>query len=69
MEPQTYAYCPSCNKPLSRGDTYANSVARAQVHAGVTGHFVSVAYSADSTHIETIAGEPGLPLWDSSAEE
>lgn len=64
MPRPTVAYCPSCNKALCGGGTYGNAVARAQVHCTVAGHPVQIVDLLSWKSIETVAGEPALPLWD-----
>jgi hypothetical protein len=60
-------YCASCSTSLvSRGREHHVAVAIAQDHARVTGHPVSLATADTWTHVETIVGEPALPLWERS---
>lgn len=57
------AYCPECSHSLGHGGRYALAVANGQQHARITGHVVSVVYEPTWQHVETLYGEPGLPLW------
>lgn len=61
---RTIAYCPSCNVTLGHEGRYARSVSHAQVHATVTGHPVHVVSALNWSVVETLSGEPSLPLWD-----
>lgn len=59
------AYCPSCSHQLGAGSKfYSDVVGNAQTHASVTGHFVQIVQQDTWTTIETVAGEPALPLWN-----
>jgi hypothetical protein len=58
------AYCPECNATLGGEGRYATAVRHAQTHATVTGHPVHLVDARAWTVLETLSGEPSLPLWD-----
>lgn len=59
------AYCPSCSASLTPRPLQED-VARVigQQHAQITGHVVNLVLSDTWTVVDTLAGEPSLPLWD-----
>jgi hypothetical protein len=65
VESPCAAYCPDCNVRLGGDVRYAQAVSYAQTHATVTGHPVHVVDARSWSVLETVSGEPSLPLWDS----
>ena len=63
-QPAMTAYCPSCSVRLGGEDTFGDAAAHAQVHASVTGHPVHIVACEDWAVVETVSGEPSLPMWD-----
>jgi len=64
MENRYRAYCPQCNVALGNEVGYAIALGHAQQHARVTGHCLQVCEASTWTPVETVAGEPSLPLWE-----
>lgn len=58
------AYCPTCNVTLGHEGRYAHAVRNGQTHATVTGHPTHVCDGRNWQVVETVSGEPSLPLWD-----
>lgn len=56
-------YCAECSVTLGRPARYAVALGHAQQHARITGHVVVLA-DASWTVVDTVYGEPSLPLWD-----
>jgi len=67
MENPMTAYCPSCNVRLGGDATYAVAVGNAQVHASICGHPVQLVDATTWEAVETVSGEPSLPLWESES--
>lgn len=63
------AYCPSCDVRLGGDVGEGEARGHAKQHARVTGHPVHLVDAARWRVVETIVGEPSLPLWDSPAPE
>lgn len=61
----TVAYCPSCSTTV-HSRVVAPEVAHvmASQHAQITGHVVNLVLADTWTVVDTVAGEPSLPLWD-----
>lgn len=58
-------YCPSCSCTLgSEWTRWTVAIGHAQQHARITGHAVQLVDARTWTALETIPGEPSLPLWD-----
>jgi hypothetical protein len=58
-------YCPSCSATIGGSRRSLDELRhRAQDHAQVTGHVVNLVAAATWVSVETIAGEPSLPLWE-----
>lgn len=59
------AYCPQCSATLN-SRALQELVARliGQQHAQITGHVVNLVIADTWTVVDTLAGEPSLPLWD-----
>lgn len=64
MDERLHAYCPECSCTLGSAAGYALAVGHAQQHARITGHVVQLAVADTWEAVETIHGEPSLPLWD-----
>lgn len=58
-------YCPSCSASLTPR-ALQEDVARVigQQHAQITGHVVNLVIADTWTVVDTLAGEPSLPLWE-----
>lgn len=58
-------YCPSCSAPIDGPTEYLERARdAATTHARITGHVVQIATRDPWRAVETISGEPSLPLWD-----
>lgn len=59
------AYCAQCSASMTPRAVHED-VARivGQQHAQITGHVVGLVVADTWTQVDTLAGEPSLPLWD-----
>lgn len=61
-------YCPSCSLSVVRSSrSEANAIRACEDHARITGHVVHLVDAGTWSVIDTIAGEPSLPLWEPPA--
>jgi hypothetical protein len=59
------AYCPSCSVPVGERTRYLERARdQATLHARITGHTVQIADGVNWQAVETVAGEPSLPMWE-----
>jgi hypothetical protein len=63
------AYCASCSVRLGGDVGEGEAREHARQHARVTGHPVQLVDARDWVTLETIVGEPSLPLWEAAPPE
>ena len=69
MRSGVVAYCPSCSASLGTPGELDRARDQAVTHCRVTGHVVQLVDAASWSAVESVYGEPGLPLWDSPSPE
>jgi hypothetical protein len=58
------AYCPTCNVALGLPSSDLIARSHAQTHSSICGHPTHVVDANTWQVLDTLSGEPALPLWD-----